>query len=179
MCRPTRPSLNVLLGAAVPAFEYDGQDYDDFCTQTLLTAPTVTNDPSQLSCDAAWIASQVGAYSLMTLRSGVEVYAALDNAISSRQNAYFAKYSDISGIVNKAMAWYSESELGSKAKRLDVLAGVSEAQWHGLDTAYTSNGLSWTNPTQSAVVTQTTSEITSSSTENYDSPPARNPVRRR
>jgi hypothetical protein len=170
------PVANVLLGATVSAFQYDAggqdQDYDEFCEQTLLSAPTVTNDPSLLSCNAAWITSQVGTYSLMTLRSGVELYAALDNAISLRQNAYFAKYSDISGVVDKATAWYSDSELGSKPQRLDVLAGVSEAQWHGLDKAYAADNLSWEDnyPAQpgQGVVKQTESNVTSYATETYD-----------
>jgi len=141
------------LGAQVNAF-----DFPAFYT-ILGGVPTVTGDPSRLLYNFLDIEAAVAPFALVALRKEPRK-AALNNAINARQNAYFAKYANLSGpsgIIATMNKLYSASEIGSKPQRLEVLAGIATDQWNLLKGAYTTAG-------RTGVVTTTSSNLCSDTT---------------
>jgi HlyD family secretion protein len=153
--------INTQLGAAVTPFDF-ATFYASLNPSIAGDLPTLSNSQSLLSAPA------VSASSLATVRAEPRK-AALDTAVNSRQNAYFAKYSPtvIPDIVNNATKYYSAP--GSAANptnpwmlaQLQTLSGVQADQ---LTSAYNADGRGWPGYASGtgvpAVVQQTFSLLT-------------------
>jgi biotin carboxyl carrier protein len=160
-----------------------GDATDQFDTQSLIASmlqfPTGA-DPSLLSWDADAIANWAGQYNegngaLMTLRDN-GAYAALDQAINARSNAYFAKYANPAAVVQALQNTYlapnnfSSPPVQSKSQHLANLMNCSQQQWTGLSNQYgqinftTLNGVT-TPLSNPAVVDHTESDIATNQPE--------------
>jgi hypothetical protein len=139
-----------------------------------------TGDPSLLDWDADAIANWIGQANqgngaLVRLQQDA-AYAALDQAISARANAYFAKYADPNTVVQAMQSTYqapnnfSTPGLLSKSQHLANLMTYSGQQWTGLKNQYgqvsftglTGGPTPLSNP---AVVDHTESDITTDQPE--------------
>src|SRR5579862_5418092 len=83
-------------------------------------------------------AAPVTASVLATLRAEPRA-AALDRAVSLRQNAYFARYANIATIVTTAQTYYGAGGT-AKPARLATLATLAQNQADELTSAYTADG---------------------------------------
>lgn len=117
------------LGDQVPEITYEKLCYD------MQRAPTILGDDSRLAFDSAGIRHFVRNYELAALRNE-DRKAALDSAVNSRQNLYFAKHANASSIITTMRAYYSRDALGSKVNRLDTLSELANEQWAALHQAY-------------------------------------------
>jgi multidrug efflux pump subunit AcrA (membrane-fusion protein) len=120
------------LGASVTAF-----DFDKFY-RTLESFPTTGGDKSRLQYDAAALLDYAKPYALATLRAEGRKLA-LQKALNTRQNAFYAKYgSRQAGIVEKATEYYSPGPgyPTSKPNRLANLSKLADSQWNLLSNAY-------------------------------------------
>ena len=146
--------LNTQLGATATLFDFDG------FYATLASAPT-TGDPSRLEYDAPTIQSSVQPATLASLRAEPRK-AALNKAINSRQNTYYAKYANASDIIGQIISAYSPSLAGSKAARLANLAVLAQQQANTMGAAYTADG-------RAGVVKTTTSQLSTTGSSNQES----------
>jgi hypothetical protein len=121
------------LGATAPG---DGSLLK-FNSQAILTAPPVS------------------ASSLASLRAEPRK-AALDRAVSQRQNAFYARYANIPNIVTTATSFYGTAAT-AKPQRLQNLVTLSQTQADQLAAAYTADG-------RTGVVRNTNSSINSTTT---------------
>ena len=136
--------VNVRIGDTV-------QQFDSGIIGDMLQFPTgdpsTGGDPSLLVWDADGISNYVGQSNddngaLMFLRAASqEAYAALDQAISARSNAYFAKYADQPTLVQAIQDTYLAKNLPapilvSKSEHLQNLMQISQQQWQALSSQY-------------------------------------------
>jgi hypothetical protein len=125
------------LGATAAAF-----DFPAFYA-ILGAMPTVAGDASRLEYDFPVIDAAAAPFALAALRKEPRK-AALNSAINSRQNAYFAKYANIGpgpgSIIDMMNNYYSPTVVGSKPIRLAVLSAIANDQFNELKAAYTSDG---------------------------------------
>ena len=124
---------NAQLGAAATAF-----DFPAFYA-ILGAMPTVSGDASRLEYDFPAIDAAVSSFALAALRKEPRK-AALNSAINTRQNAYFAKYANAPAIIAMMNNYYSPSVADSKPNRLAVLSALANDQFNELKTAYTADG---------------------------------------
>jgi biotin carboxyl carrier protein len=141
----------------------------DFTTFYAGLGATVLGDPSLLSFNSAGILSapSVTASILAALRAETRK-AALDKAVNARQNAYFAKYGNVAGIVSTVNTFYGAGS-GAKPALLQNLTTLAATQASLLEAAYTTDGrtgvVRTTNSTLSSLtVTNDTSSSSGSST---------------
>jgi hypothetical protein len=131
--------LDIQLGATVTSFDF-ATFYGD-----LGTVASTATDKSLLQFNSANIYAAVSSYRLAALRAE-PVKAVLDSAVLSRQNAFYKKYIDISGI-NAQMQAYSNTPVaanlsaspptgGNVTWNLQNLASLALAQWNALSGAY-------------------------------------------
>ncbi|MBV9373605.1 MAG: hypothetical protein JO320_00820, partial [Alphaproteobacteria bacterium] len=115
------------------------------------------------------IQADVAPFTLATLRAEPKK-AALEKAISMRQNAYFAKYAHQDTIISFAKQFYfNPPDFGlnepanswSKLARLDNLGDINESRWTALNGAYASVGRQDGSP---GVVDDIISKLTSDTT---------------
>ena len=131
--------VNVRIGTVVQQFDRQS------LVNSMLQFPT-SGDPSLLLYDADGISSYVGDSNddngaLMMLRAAnEEAYAALDQAINARSNAYYAKYADQAGLVQALQSTYLTNATVlptvSKSQHLQNLLQISQQQWTGLSNSY-------------------------------------------
>ena len=119
--------------------------------------------PSLLTFNSAGIlsASAVTASLIATLRAESR-QAALDKAVYARQNAYYARYSNISSVVTTATGYYG-SAITAKPALLQQLATLSAQQATLLEGEYVSDGRTTVVKTTNSVLSSTTLTTESSS----------------
>jgi biotin carboxyl carrier protein len=124
--------IDIQLGATVTPF--------DFTTFYSGLGATVAGDLSLLSFNSAGILSapSVTASILAALRAEPRK-AALDMAVNARQNAYFAKYSNMLNTVAQANNFYGGATWANPA-RLENLANYAQSQATQLANAYSTDG---------------------------------------
>jgi multidrug resistance efflux pump len=114
-------------------------------------------DPGRLKFDSQTIHDdpQVAAAMLFALRSEA-TKAVLDKAIVGRENSFYQKYKNQSGIIAQMQKIYTLDPTKKEAKpaRLQALADISTSQHTALANAYTADG-------RLEVVKTTTSDLTS------------------
>jgi len=135
------------LGDSVTAF-----DFKAFYA-ILGSMPTVGSAPSRLIFDFLEIQAFAHSYTLAALRAESSK-AALNSAINARQNAFLAKYGNISAIVSKMQSFYTPTNAGSKFARLSNLSSISENQKDQLQSAYSADS-------RTGVIKQTVSSLNS------------------
>ena len=145
--------LHVKLGQKVEAFGF-AAFYADL-------GVTIAGAPAELRFGSHAIRSAVAPSALMALRAESRK-AALDTAIASRANAYYAKFADQAGIIALMNELYAPGSPGSKPRRLEDLAKISREQAKLLHDAYVADG-------RLGVVKSTTSALTSTTTSLGDS----------
>jgi hypothetical protein len=100
--------------------------------------PTTGSDKSRLQYDALALQDYAKPYALASLRAEGRKLA-LQKALNTRQNAFWAKYgSRQAGIVQKMTEYYSLSSSYPKSKpnRLAKLSSLADSQWSLLSNAY-------------------------------------------
>jgi hypothetical protein len=139
--------MDVQLGATVTSF--------DFATfyGNLGTVASTPSDNSLLQFNSANIYAGVGGYRLAALRAE-PVKAALDSAVLSRQNAFYKKYIDISGINTQMQAYSNVAVSGNVTWNLQTLAAQNINQWGQLSSVYNSE-----TPPRTGVVKTTSNAI--------------------
>jgi biotin carboxyl carrier protein len=137
------------LGATVTAFDFAG------FYAVLGSMPTAAGDPSRLLYDFLQIQSVVGPSTLASLRAEPRK-AALDKAISARQNAYFAKYGNAPAIISLMNDFYSPAVIDSKPNRLAILSALADDQANELKAAYTSDNRTGVVKTTNSALQSTT-----------------------
>jgi hypothetical protein len=142
--------MDVQLGATVNSF--------DFATfyGNLGTVASTPNDNSLLQFNSANIYTSVSGYRLAALRAE-PVKATLDSAILSRQNAFYKKYIDISGISTQMQAYSNVAVSGNVTSNLQTLAAQNNNQWGQLSAVYNAE-----TPPRTGVVKTTSSELQAS-----------------
>jgi hypothetical protein len=163
---PNSPGFrSITLGDAVTQFDFTtfyaglSEPSKGNVSRLLYNSSAILNDP------------KVRASLLVTLRAE-PVAAALDKAINTRQNAYYAKYANQSQIISVMQNFYTATNppltLFSKPDALVTLRGVAESQMDDLMTAYANppssddpNGGSFTTSQAApSVVVATSSTLT-------------------
>jgi biotin carboxyl carrier protein len=126
-------------------------------------------DSSRLFYDFPQIDAAVAPFALAALRKESRK-AALNNAINSRQNAYFAKYGNAAGIASAMNVLYGPVDVAliaaSKPILLQQLASTAQTQWNLLSGAYESDASRNPNGSSRGVVT-TTNSVLCSDTSSY------------
>jgi hypothetical protein len=82
------------------------------------------------------------------------VKAVLDKAIAARENSFYQKYVNSTGVIAQTLATYDPSTAGSKPTRLDALTTISQTQHDEIDVQYIADS-------RKHVVKVTTSDTTS------------------
>jgi hypothetical protein len=152
--------LNAVLGKQAKLFDFVSfyGTLGKFPTQPA-TPPGHPPDPSRLHYGPHEIDNFVQPSTLATLRAeGTKT--ALYKAIYARQNAYFAKYGNIVGIVDRINELYSPSPspafANNKPHRLDNLSTISNKMASDLENQYVADGRSHVVKTTKSVLTSTT-----------------------
>jgi hypothetical protein len=131
--------LNAVLGKPASLF-----DFVSFygILEGFPTQPGNPPGPFRLHYGPSEIHNFVQPHTLATLRAE-GTRAALYKAIYARQNAYFAKYGNIEGIVNRINELYSPSNTFPKSKphRLDNLSTISDKIASDLENHYVTDGI--------------------------------------
>jgi len=146
-------TLNVELGSDATAFPYAAL-YSKLSN-------TVQGRPSRLNYDAQAIQNEptVVASTLATLRAP-SVRMALLKAINSRENSYFAKYTDPKGLADQIITFYSGGMPNTKPQRLAILQGLAQSQADALHSAYVADNRAFSATVPgSGVVKQTRSDV--------------------
>lgn len=137
--------------------------YQKLCDY-LKSLATIAGDPSRLKGDSAGIMDLVKDFSLATLRNE-DRKAALDSAVNSRQNIYFAKHANAAAIISTMRGYYSRMSATSKVNRLETLSNIAQEQAMALQEAYTEDDrLGVVRATSSSIESDTRSEGASSRT---------------
>lgn len=134
------------------------------------SGPTLSGaDPSRLQYDFPAIQSFVSPFTLATLRTEPRK-AALNKAINTRQNAFFAKYANKDAIIAKAnQDYFNPGDLippgtpnpVSKSARLATLSDTNESMWTALSNAYKAKGMDRVGSVVVGTVGTLTSDIAS------------------
>jgi biotin carboxyl carrier protein len=141
-------SVGVTLGSKATAF--------DFTTFYSGLGATVLGDASRLAFDSAGIvgSAPVAASILVALRAEPRA-AALDRAVTLRQNSYYDRYGNIATIVTAAQGYYGVAA-AAKPARLANLATLAQQQADQLSVAYTTDARTGVIKTTNSVLNSTT-----------------------
>jgi len=120
----------IQLGDSVTAF-----DLDQYCTEMRSAPTTQPGDESQLLFGTHQILDDMKGPMLAKLRNE-PIAAALDRSITSRQNAYWAKYGHIYEIAEWLTQFYGPASDTSKLGRLNQLSTLSDQQTMMLQLSY-------------------------------------------
>lgn len=116
-----------------------GEDVPDIAYQKLCDLlrgyGTVAGDGSRLKADSAGIINLLKKFALATLRNE-DRKTALDSAINTRQNIYFAKHANAPAIISTMRAYYWRTSPTSKVNRLEMLSDLANQQMVALSEAY-------------------------------------------
>jgi hypothetical protein len=147
--------IGATLGSTVTAF--------DFTTFYGGLGATALGDASRLVFNSQGIrtSAPVTASILASLRAEPRA-AALDRAVDLRQNAYFARYGNIPGVVALAQGFYGGGAT-AKPTRLANLATLAQSQADQLAAAYTADGRTGVVKTTNSALNATTTTTDSSS----------------
>jgi hypothetical protein len=156
---------NVELGSQVNAF-----DLSNFYA-LLLSRKTQPQDPARLIFDSVGIQAQVKQFALAALRAEPNK-AALDKAVNTRANAFFAKYANAPDIIASMRSFYADTkeEFGdTKPDKLRELDNMSNDLAKRLSDEYFTDKRFLVKATQSVLDSKSDGTTTSDTGTNSDS----------